>query len=79
MRARKKLAGLLNLVIAFGGWCCILGFGVVANHTDPGMVVHLAISGGRARDLPRLPQVEMEVSTRGLAGINRWTDSGAAG
>ena len=37
MRAREKLAGLLILVIAFGAWCCILGFGVVANHTDPGV------------------------------------------
>ena len=37
MRSREKLAGVLIWVIALGAWCCIFGFGVVANLTDPGM------------------------------------------
>ena len=37
MRAREKLAGVLFLVIAFGVWCCILGFGAVAKGTNPGV------------------------------------------
>ena len=35
MTTRDRLAGLLAVVIAFGVWCCILGFGAVANGTHP--------------------------------------------
>jgi hypothetical protein len=37
MRTREKLAGVLAVVIAFGVWCCILGFEAVAKGTHPGV------------------------------------------
>jgi hypothetical protein len=35
MSTRDRLTGLLALVIAFGVWCCILGFEAVAKGTNP--------------------------------------------
>ena len=37
MRTREKLLGVLALAIAFGAWCCILGFEAVAKGTNPGV------------------------------------------
>ena len=37
MGTRGKLAGVAALMIAFGAWCCILGFEAVAKGTSPGV------------------------------------------